>query len=69
MRGGRIKISQACRGWSYIECWLGSFVFFKGVRTSIAKKPYIFVIFQGWGGPFPPLDPHMNEDSDQIELI
>ena len=36
---------------------------FQGIRTSIAKKPYIFVIFQGgWGGPdplFPPLDPHM----------
>ena len=23
---------------------------FKGIRTSIAKKPYIFVIFQGGGG-------------------
>ena len=41
-----------------IECWLGSFVIFQGIRTSIAKKPYIFVIFQG--GPDPlssPLDP------------
>ena len=32
--------------------------------TSIAKEPYIFVIFQGGGGggsgpPVPPLDPHM----------
>ena len=30
---------------------------FKGIRTSIAKKPYIFVIFQvgggGGGGPNP----------------
>ena len=28
----------------------------------MAKKPYIFVIFQGGGGPdplSPPLDPHM----------
>ena len=36
---------------------------FKGIRTSIAKKTYIFVIFQGGGGGsdplFPPLDPHM----------
>ena len=33
------------------ECWLGSFVIFQGIRTSIAKKPYRFVIFQGGGGP------------------
>ena len=26
---------------------------FKGIRTSIAKEPYIFVIFQGRGGPDP----------------
>ena len=26
---------------------LGSFVVLQGIRTSIAKKPYIFVIFQG----------------------
>ena len=26
-----------------IECWLGSFVNFQGIRTSIAQKPYIFV--------------------------
>ena len=34
---------------------------FQGIWTSIAKKPYIFVIFQG-GGPTPlspPLDPPM----------
>ena len=46
-----------------IECWLGSFVIFQGIRTSIAKIPYIFVIFQGGGGSessVPPLDPHMN---------
>ena len=32
---------------------------FQGIRTSIPKKPYIFVIFQGGGGgvrtPVPPL--------------
>ena len=35
---------------------------FQGVQTSVPKKPYIFVIFQGGGGPSPlllPLDPHM----------
>ena len=53
--------------WHYIECWLGSFVIFQGIRTSIAKKPYIFVIFQG--GPDPlssPLDPPMSTRSAQI---
>ena len=28
-------------------------VIFQGVRTSIAKKPYIFVVFQGGGDPDP----------------
>ena len=28
-------------------------------RSSIAKGPYIFVIFQGGGGGPDPLDPHM----------
>ena len=33
---------------------------FQGIRTSIAKEPYIFVIFQGGPNPLsPPLDPHM----------
>ena len=46
-------ISLAGRSWPNIECWLGSFVIFQGVRTSIAKKLYIFVIFQGEGGSDP----------------
>ena len=33
---------------------------FQGIQTSIAKKPYIFVIFQGDQDPLSaPLDPHM----------
>ena len=36
-------------------CWLDSFVIFQGFRTSIAKKPYIFAIFQGGGGSGPPV--------------
>ena len=36
--------------WLNIECRLGSFVIFQGIWTSIAKIPYIFVIFQGGGG-------------------
>ena len=48
----------------------GSFEIFQGVPTSIAKKPYIFVKFQGVGGgvgvrpPCPPLDPHMRAQLD-----
>ena len=34
------------------DCWLGSFVIFQEIQTSIAKKSYIFVIFQG--GPVSP---------------
>ena len=58
--------------WPNIECWLGNFVIFQGTRISIAKKPFISVIFQGGGGggggggvgggsgpPVPPLDLHM----------
>ena len=36
-----------------LNAGLGSFVIFQGIRTSIAKKPYIFVIFQGGGGAEP----------------
>ena len=38
---------------AHIECWHGSFVIIQGVGTSIAKKPYICVIFQGIGGSVP----------------
>ena len=49
-----------------LNAGLEAFVIFQGIRTSTAKKPYIFVIFQVGGGgggvsgpPIPPLDPHM----------
>ena len=35
-------------------CWLGSFVIFKGIRTSIAKKPFIFCDFPSGSAPPPP---------------
>ena len=50
-------VSLACQWWPYIECSLGSFVIFKGIQTSFAKKPYIFVIFQGGGGSGSPVPP------------
>ena len=31
------------------SCWLGSFVVLQGIQASIARKSYIFVIFQGEG--------------------
>ena len=39
---------------------------FQGIRTCFARKPYIFVIFQGGPNPLSPfpLDPHM--DSNQL---
>ena len=41
--------------WPNIECWLGSFVIFQGIRTSIAKKPYIFHFSGGLRTPCHPL--------------
>ena len=34
---------------------LAAFVIFQGIRTSIAKEPYIFVIFQGGPDPMSPM--------------
>ena len=49
--------SLAGQRWPNIECWLGSLVIFQGIQTSIARKPYIFVVFQGVSGPpVPPLE-------------
>ena len=46
------------------HCWLSSFLIFKGILISIAKKPYISYGFLGGGGPEPlsppPLDLRMN---------
>ena len=57
----------ACRWWPNIECWLGSFVIFQGIRTSIAKKPYILRFFRRWGSghcPPPPSGSAMQEQED-----
>ena len=42
---------------STIECWLGSFVIFQGIRTRLAKKPYSFEIIHGGGLLDPPPAP------------
>ena len=53
----------AGRRWPNIECWLGSFVTFKGTRTNIAKKPFGFVKYQGRGFRIPcsPMDPRIRQ--------
>ena len=51
-------VSLACRWCPNIECRLGS-CDFSGIRTCIARKPYIFCDFSGVRTPLPPLDPHM----------
>ena len=48
-------VSLASGQWPNIECWLCSFVDLQGIRSSIAKKPYRFVNFQGWSGLLVPL--------------
>ena len=55
---------MADRWWPNIECWLSSFVIFKGIRTSNAKKPYIFVIFNGGEGGAEP-----TPGSAHVELL
>ena len=42
------------RWWPNIKFWFGSFVIFQGIRTSIVKEPYIFVIFQVGLDPLSP---------------
>ena len=59
---GLAKSVLCWRAYDGIECWLGSFMNFKEIRTSIAKKPS-FCDFQGVGGggpdPCSSLDPRM----------
>ena len=50
-------VSLAGHWWPNIESLLGSCVILQGIRTSMAKKPYIFVIFQGRSGPPVPPPP------------
>ena len=52
-------VSLAGRCWPNIECWPGSFVIIQGIQSSVAKKPNIFVYFQGGraGSPAPLMDP------------
>ena len=50
-------VSLAGRYWLNTKCWLGSFVIFQGIWTSIAKKPHIFFISQGGGRGPDPLSP------------
>ena len=42
------------------ESWLGSFVIFQGIRTTIAKEPYFCDFPGGGGGSGPPVDPSLD---------
>ena len=54
--------------WRADEYWLVSFVIFRGSGTcTIAKKPYIFMIFQGGGAPAPSESAHV--DCCSLSLI
>ena len=45
-----------CWWWPNIECWLGGFVIFQGIWTSIAKKSYFLQFSGGSRPPVPHLD-------------
>ena len=72
MRGGRAIISPpakrhlngvslACLWWPNTECWLGSFVFFRGSEPVLLRNPIFLWFFRGGSRPpVPPsLDPRM----------
>ena len=55
---GAIIDPLACRWWPNIDCWLGRFCVIQWIRTSIAKKLFIFCVLEGegfWTLPPPPL--------------
>ena len=52
-------ISRACRWWPNIECWLGSFVIFKGSGPVLLRNTIFLWFNRGIWTPVPPLDPPM----------
>ena len=48
-------VSLACQRWPNIECWLGSFVIFRGSGTVWYGTLYFCVFSGGPGPPVPPL--------------
>ena len=59
-------VSLACRWWSNVECWLGSFENFRVSGPVLLRNSIFFVIFQVGvgrsGPPVPSLDPRMGPD-------
>ena len=64
---GREELSNTISGQSSALCWrvndcltlnAGLVAIFQGIRACIARKPYIFAIFQGGSGPNGPPPPH-----------
>ena len=50
------------------HCWPSSFLIFKGILISIAKKPYISYDFSGGGGP-EPLSPPPGSAHEYAQLM
>ena len=46
----------ACWWWPNIECWLGSYVIFRGSRPVLLRNPLFLWFFRGVQTPVPPLD-------------
>ena len=59
-------VSLTCLWWPNTECWLGSFVIFQVIRTSIAKKPYIFAM---WSPVLPLCLKSLNFDSANMKCF
>ena len=47
------SVSLACRSWPTIECWLGSFVIFRGSGPVLLGNPINLWFFRGGGGQDP----------------
>ena len=60
-------VSLACQWWPNVDCWLGSFVIFQGIRTSIVKKP-CFCEFSG-GGVLTPVPSGSAHEQQQLHWV
>ena len=62
-------VSLACRSWPVIECWLGSFMIFRGSGPVLLRNPIFVVSFRGVQTPCPPLPPLDHRKSQSSPYI